>query len=159
MANSIFMTLTGKTQGLISGGCLSINSVGNKHIAGHEDEIYVYATNYDLSRDNHVNHHPFLITKTIDKATPLLITSIADNELLECELKYYRTSANGTQENYMTIKLSQASITNISNQNPNSLTHNDMQPFETISLRYENITCQHNTAGTSGYSFLTEQLF
>ncbi|MGL9554441.1 type VI secretion system tube protein Hcp, partial [Pectobacterium sp. S6] len=31
MANSIFMKITGKIQGLISEGCLSIDSVGNKH--------------------------------------------------------------------------------------------------------------------------------
>ncbi|RRO08945.1 Hcp family type VI secretion system effector [Pectobacterium aquaticum] len=159
MANSIFMKITGKIQGLISEGCLSIDSVGNKHISGHEDEIFVYATNYDLSRDRHVNHHPFSVTKVVDKSTPLVLTSIANNKLLEVELRYYRTSASGTQENYMTITLRDASIVNISNQNPNSLTHNDMQPFETLSLRYESITCQHNIAGTSGYSILTENMY
>lgn len=120
MANFIFMKIKGQTQGLISEGCLSINSVGNKHISGHEDEIFVYATNYDLTRDRNVNHHPFSITKANDKSTPLLLTSIASNEVLECELNYYRTSSCGAQENYMTIILRKASIVNISNQNPNS---------------------------------------
>lgn len=41
MANLIFMKIKGKIQGLISEGCLSVNSVGNKHISGHEDEIFL----------------------------------------------------------------------------------------------------------------------
>lgn len=159
MANLIFMKTKGKIQGLISEGCLSVNSVGSKNISGHENEIFVYATSYDLSRDRNVNHHPFSITKPIDKSTPLLLISIANNELLECELNYYRTASSGKQENYMTVILRDASIINISNQNPNSLTHNEVQPFETIALRYESITCQHNLAGTSGYSILTEYMY
>ncbi|AVT57197.1 MULTISPECIES: Hcp family type VI secretion system effector [Pectobacterium] len=41
MANSIFMKITGKIQGLISEGCLSIDSVGNKHISGHEKAVSI----------------------------------------------------------------------------------------------------------------------
>ncbi|WCG83548.1 type VI secretion system tube protein TssD [Pectobacterium sp. A5351] len=56
------------------------------------------------------------MTKAVDKSTPLLLTSISNNELLEVELRYYRTSASGMQENYMTITLRDASIVNLSNQ-------------------------------------------
>ncbi|WP_258305479.1 hypothetical protein [Pectobacterium polaris] len=41
MANSIFMKITGKIQGLISEGCLSIDSVGKKHISGHEKAVSI----------------------------------------------------------------------------------------------------------------------
>ena len=39
MANHGYMTITGKAQGLISAGCSTQNSIGNKCQDGHTDEI------------------------------------------------------------------------------------------------------------------------
>ena len=41
MAHPIYLTLTGKIQGLISAGCSSVDSIGNRYQAGHEDEILI----------------------------------------------------------------------------------------------------------------------
>ncbi|PVF10642.1 type VI secretion system tube protein Hcp, partial [Yersinia pestis] len=37
MANMIYLTLKGKKQGLISSGCSSIDSIGNKSQGSHID--------------------------------------------------------------------------------------------------------------------------
>lgn len=42
---------------------------------------------------------------------------------------------------------------------PNSSTHNESQPQESISLKYESISWQHHTSGTSGYSILDDRVY
>lgn len=41
MANIVYLTLKGETQGLISAGCSSLQSVGNKAQVSHGDQILV----------------------------------------------------------------------------------------------------------------------
>lgn len=41
MANHGYMTITGKSQGLISAGCSTQDSIGNKCQAAHTDEMQV----------------------------------------------------------------------------------------------------------------------
>lgn len=49
MAEIIYLTLKGSKQGLISAGCSSYDSIGNKYQENHLDEILVYSTTYDLA--------------------------------------------------------------------------------------------------------------
>ncbi len=57
MANTIYLTITGKKQGLISSGCSTYDSIGNKYQTGHENEIYVYSFDHDISREQNVIMH------------------------------------------------------------------------------------------------------
>lgn len=43
MANISYLSLSGETQGLISAGCSTLDSVGNKAQPEHKDQIMVYA--------------------------------------------------------------------------------------------------------------------
>ncbi|TFT50849.1 type VI secretion system tube protein Hcp [Proteus mirabilis] len=49
MANIIYLNIKGNNQGLISKGCSSFDSIGNKYQSGHEDEILVYEFLSNLS--------------------------------------------------------------------------------------------------------------
>ncbi|MGG4610736.1 Hcp family type VI secretion system effector [Providencia sp. Me31A] len=157
MANQIYLVIKGKKQGLISAGCSSYDSIGNKYQEDHENEIFVYSTNYSMSRHQNVSHSPFSFTKLDDKSTPLLMNSINNNELLDCEFSFYRTDRSGKLIVYKTIKLTNASIVSISNHHPNALDNNDAQAYETVSMKYESITCEHKAANTSSYS-ITQNL-
>lgn len=42
MANLIYLTLNGQNQGLISAGCSSLDSIGNKAQLVHLDQIMVF---------------------------------------------------------------------------------------------------------------------
>ncbi|HDU8610126.1 TPA: Hcp family type VI secretion system effector [Morganella morganii] len=152
MANSIYLKIKGTSQGDISKGCSTYDSIGNKYQNGHEDQIYVYSFDYDINREQNISHSPVIISKPIDKSSPLLGVAITNNEVLECELEFYRTGSHGHQEKYYTVKLTKASITNISAHYPNSLTHSDAQAYEDITIKYESISWNHLSAGTSGYS-------
>ena len=122
MSNCTYLTITGKTQGLISAGCSTYTSIGNRFQAGHADQILVYSSQHDITREMNVNHHPMRITKPLDKSTPLLLVAISNNELIQCVLDYYRTSQYGTQEKFLTIKLTDATLECISSTNPSTHT-------------------------------------
>ncbi|MDX7988841.1 Hcp family type VI secretion system effector [Xenorhabdus sp. 12] len=159
MANIIYLTINGKKQGLISSGCSSENSIGNLYQCGREDKIYIYELNHSLSREQNVNHYPITIKKPVDKSTPLLGIAISNNEELECVFDMYRTDSNGGLSLYFTIKVTGATISNIDIICPNSLTHNDAQPLESVSFKYKSITWQHYLAGTSGYSIWDDRVY
>ncbi|MBS3846153.1 MULTISPECIES: Hcp family type VI secretion system effector [Morganellaceae] len=158
MSEMIYLTLKGNKQGLISAGCSSYDSIGNKYQDGHKDQILVYSTTYDLARKQNVSHAPFILIKADDKSSPLLLTAMSNNEILECLFEYYRVDKSGVMIPYKKILLTKASIIRLTNESPNSLTENEMQPFEKVSIIYESITCKHNTANTSGYSIRNESV-
>ncbi len=75
MANISYLSLSGETQGLISAGCSTLDSVGNKAQPEHKDQIMVYALMHSISRSQNVNHHELIITKPVDKSSPLLVNT------------------------------------------------------------------------------------
>jgi type VI secretion system Hcp family effector len=159
MANMIYLTVNGKKQGLISGGCGSIDSIGNKGQTGHIDQIFVYSLSHSMTREQNVNHHPITIKKPIDKASPLLAVSVSQNEMLELLFSCYRTNQSGAEELYFTVKVTGATISDLASVHPHSITHTGSQPEETISFKYQSITWEHKIAGTSGYSIWDERVY
>ncbi|HEK1095289.1 TPA: Hcp family type VI secretion system effector [Proteus mirabilis] len=159
MANIIYLKLNGKNQGLISKGCSTIASIGNKFQEKHKDEILVYSMSLNLSRNQNVSFNPIDIKKPIDKSSPLLAQCLTNNEKINCEFYFYRTSINGGLELYYKIKLTNAEIVNLTCFYPSSETHNEFQPQEEISIKYESITWEHIIAGTSSYSLWEDRVY
>lgn len=159
MANHGYMSITGKRQGLISAGCSGTHSIGNKCQIGHEDEIMVLAVSHNMltESDGSVSsdrgkHMPLMITKNIDKSSPLLASALHEREEMECTLHFYRTSPAGGQDKYYKIQLRGAKIALINVQVPHAIHMNDSQPQEIVSLRYRDISWTHIQAGTCAYS-------
>ncbi|TDS93095.1 MULTISPECIES: Hcp family type VI secretion system effector [Rahnella] len=159
MANNLYLTIKGKNQGLISAGCSTYDSIGNRYQAGHEDQILVYSADHDISREQNVNHHPLIIKKPIDKSSPLLMIGVSTNEEMEVILDKYRTSNTGKQEKYYTVRLTQATLCHISSYDPENIPGHDTQSFEVISFNYQSIIATHHTAGTTGYSIWDERVY
>ncbi|CAI1596237.1 Hcp family type VI secretion system effector [Serratia fonticola] len=159
MANLIYLTAEGRTQGLISAGCSTYASIGNRYQVGHEDEIPIFSFDHDLTREQHVNHQPIDFVKAIDKSSPLFGIAITNNELLTLRFDFYRTAADGTLELYYSIEITGVTIVGFSSHYPNSLTHNDAQPYESVSVKYQSVTWKHHAAGTSGYSIWADNVY
>ena len=121
MANTIWLTLNGQSQGLISAGCSAVDSIGNKAQLVHHDQIMVMAISHGMNREQNVNHQSMTIVKPVDKASPLLGKAINDNEELTCEFSFYRTNRMGFNELYYTIKLTKARISSIHLQDRKSV--------------------------------------
>ena len=47
-------------------------------------------------------HRPVVITKNIDKSSPLISNALQDGEEIKCAIDFYRTSSTGSQEKYYT---------------------------------------------------------
>lgn len=159
MANHSYMTITGKKQGLISAGCSSQESIGNKCQAGHEDEIMVLAYSHNMvggsdgsASGEHGKHMPVVLTKNLDKSTPLLATALHESEEIDCKINFYRTSPAGGQEKYFTVTLSGGRLANVNVQVPHAIHMGDAQPQEVIAIRYRDISWTHHQASTSAYS-------
>ena len=159
MANLVYLTLNGDIQGMISAGCSSMQSIGNKAQLAHLDEIMVTSLSHGLSRDQNVNHQMLTIIKPVDKSSPLLGKAISDNECLTCVFTFYRTNRFGINELYYKLKLTNARISNISLNVPHTITDSGGQPEESISFSYESINWEHCIAGTSAYSLWSDPLF
>ena len=159
MANHGYISITGKKQGLISSGCSSQDSIGNKCQIGHFDEIMVLAYSHDMvaGSDGTVTggrgqHRPVVITKNIDKSSPLISGALHDGEEVECVIDFYRTSPIGSQEKYFVVRLSGARIAYINFQVPHVINMSEGQPQEVVAIRYRDITWTHVGAGTSAHS-------
>ncbi|WP_230353950.1 Hcp family type VI secretion system effector [Lelliottia sp. WAP21] len=159
MANLVYLTLNGQLQGLISAGCSSLMSIGNKAQLAHTDQILIYELSHGLTRNQNVNHQTVVITKPVDKSSPLLNKAITDNEILTCDFDFYRTNRAGMNELYYKIKLTEATIKDIRLSSPDSLNNPGGQPIETVSFTYNSVSWEHSLAGTSAYSLWSERVF
>ncbi|WP_339446908.1 Hcp family type VI secretion system effector [Pseudomonas sp. EA_5y_Pfl2_R50] len=162
MATPAYMSITGEKQGLITAGAFTADSVGNTFQEGHEDEVMVQAFHHDviIPRDPQSGqptgqrvHKPVKITKVFDKSSPLLQAALTSGERLsKVEIKWFRTSAQGTQEHYYTTVLEDAILVSAKDY-----MHNCQDPatacfthLEDIEMTYRKITWTHEVSGTSG---------
>lgn len=143
MALTAYMKVTGVKQGEIKGDC---QQSGNK-----KDRVIVYATdhNVEIPKDTHTGlptgqriHHPLVITKHRDKASPKLFQAICKGEQLTVELDFYRINPDGTEANYYKIKLENAIIVSAREFTPLTFLA-DNKPYmdmEEIGFTYSKIT-------------------
>ncbi len=119
MAQNAYLTLKGQKQGDIKGGVTQ---------KGREGSILVHAASHDVVSPRDVAsgqasgkrmHKPFVITKEIDKSTPLLYQALVTNENLPVwTLRFFRVATAGAggpsvEAQHYTVKLTNASITSI----------------------------------------------
>ncbi|WP_027906618.1 Hcp family type VI secretion system effector [Pseudomonas taiwanensis] len=162
MATPAYMSVTGEKQGLITERAFTVESVGNTYQEGHEDEVMVQAFDHQviIPRDPQSGqptgqrvHKPVKITKVFDKTSPQLLAALASGErMTKVEIKWYRTSAAGTQEHYYTTVLEDAIIVDMKDY-----MHNCQDPanahfthLEDVSFTYRKISWTHLISGTSG---------
>ena len=162
MPTPSYMFIEGKSQGKISEGANSEDSMGNKYQSEHTDEITVQEFRHELTipRDPQSGqpsgpriHGEFVVTKVFDKSSPKLYQALAQGERMnKVIVKWFRTSMTGQQEHYFTHELEDAVIVNINANMPSAqdpamahLTH-----MEEVAFSYRKITWTHEIAGTSG---------
>ncbi|PSW05084.1 Hcp family type VI secretion system effector [Photobacterium lipolyticum] len=162
MPTPAYMRIEGEKQGLITAGTFTEDSVGNIFQEGHEDEVLVEAFEHQvvLPRDPQSGqptgqrvHKPVKITKVFDKCSPLIYNSLTSGERLPTvQIKWYRTSATGSQEHYFTTTLTDAIVVDVTAKMPNCqdpgqahFTH-----LEDVFMTYRKIDWTHEVSGTSG---------
>lgn len=152
MALNAYLNLTGETQGKING------SVSK---AGREDSIKVIAVIHEVDSPRDAasglptgkrQHKPFIITKEVDKSSPLIYQLLTNNEnITEWELRFWRPSRSGKEFQFYTVELHNASISSIrmemiNNKYPENMKHRER---EHVSFAYQKITWTWEDGGIS----------
>ena len=142
MALNAYLKLKGQTQGEIKG------SVTQK---GREGKIMVIAVSHEIMspRDPASGlptgkrmHKPFVITKELDKSSPLLYSVLVNNEnVTEWELQFWQPSPSGAEVQHYTVKLVNANIASIhfrmlNNKNPELMKYAE---YEELAFTYQKI--------------------
>lgn len=94
-------------------------------------------------------HAPITIVKEIDSSTPSLFQALVTGEKFDdVTLKYYQITEIGTEDQYYTQTLKNASIVSIRSQSPLAFLkkYEAFGHMEIVSFSYENIEWSHNTS-------------
>jgi type VI secretion system secreted protein Hcp len=162
MPTPAYIAIEGATQGNITAGAFTPDSVGNIYVEGHEDEMLVQAIDHTVTVPTDPQsgqpagqrvHRPFIITVAHNKAVPLLYNALASGEMLPTTVvKWYRTSIEGVQEHYYTTTLTDSIVVDIHLVMPHAQNpaYSDYTQLIDVSLAYRKIDWEHTVAGTSG---------
>ncbi|MEN5300965.1 Hcp family type VI secretion system effector [Pseudomonas sp. TWI628] len=162
MPTPAYIKITGKTQGNITAGAFTADSVGNIYREGHEDQILVQQVNHRITVPTDPQsgqpagervHGPLIFTCTLNKAVPLLYSALSSGEMLpEVELFWYRTSVDGVLEHFFTTKLIDAVIIDIDLELPHvqDKDNSEFTQIVKVSMAYRGIEWVHITASTAG---------
>ena len=114
MALTGYLTLKGEEQGEI---------LGSSTAKGREDKIEIYGWNHEVisPRDaatgksvGKLQHTAIEVTKALDKSSPKLMNILVNNEnLTDFQLEFYQPSPTGAEVQYFTIKLDNASVSEV----------------------------------------------
>ena len=163
MSTPCYVSIEGVTQGNITAGAFTAESVGDIYVEGHEDQMIVQEIKHVVTVPTDPQsgqpsgqrvHRPFIITVDLNKAVPLLSHALVSGEpLSKVEVKWYRTSTTGQQEHFFTTTLTDAIVTEIDQVLPNAV-NPENKPYRQlidISFAYRKIEWDHESAGTKGY--------
>lgn len=168
MPHPAYMTIQGTQQGLITAGALGEQSMGNAWRQGHEDQILVQAINHAImvpggAREGHRKHKPLIITKAIDKSSPLIYAALSNGEpLTKCTLDFYRNAAVGGEELFYSVEIKEALIVGVEMIMPHcqELATAHFTQLERVHFAYQVIRWRHKIAGTVAYDeWLGESTF
>jgi type VI secretion system secreted protein Hcp len=150
MALNAYLAVKGATQGDIKG------SVTQK---GREGTIMVFAVFHEIvsprdpasGRPTGKRHHkPIIVSKEVDRASPLLYWSLVNNESLPSwKLAFWRPSATGVEQQHFTLELVNASVSQIrlrmaNNKNPRLTRYPET---EEVAFTYQKIIWTWNDGG------------
>ncbi|HPE75583.1 MAG TPA: Hcp family type VI secretion system effector [Draconibacterium sp.] len=152
MALNAYLKLKGQIQGDIRGSVTQ---------AGREDSIMVIGFSHEVVSPRDAasgmatgkrQHQPLIITKEIDKSSPLLMNVLVNNEnITEFSLRFWQPSRRGREFQFFTIQLINATISDIrqemlNNKYPENVQHKER---EHISFVYQKIIWTYEDGGIS----------
>ncbi|MFJ2983601.1 MULTISPECIES: Hcp family type VI secretion system effector [unclassified Pseudomonas] len=162
MPTPAYITIEGTTQGNITAGAFTADSVGNIFVEGHEDEVMVQEIEHRITVPTDPQsgqptgqrvHKPLVFTCSLNKAVPLMYGALSSGEMLpKVAINWYRTSIEGKQERFFTTTLVDAVIVDINLVMPHVQDKNNenFTQLVKVSMAYRGIEWEHITASTAG---------
>ncbi|MCO7567087.1 Hcp family type VI secretion system effector [Pseudomonas sp. S 311-6] len=161
MPTPAYIVIEGTTQGLITAGAFTPDSVGNVYVEGHENEILAQEIKHQVTVPTDPQsgqpagqrvHKPFIFTCALNKAIPLMYQALVTGEVLPMTtIRWYRTSAEGKQEHFFTTELVDAIIVNINTVLPHAQDKENehFTQLVEVSMSYRAISWEHKASGTA----------
>ena len=116
---------------------------------GRENSIQIDSFNQEMARTGgRIEHKHLVITKVIDKASPLLFKALSSDEPVDsAEFKFFRPSisGSGSEEHFYTIKIESGKIESMITFTDSS----DPYYFEEISISFQDITWTDEINGST----------
>lgn len=110
MALRPHMKVEGSVQGLITKECSRRGGrEDTAELVAFEQHVLVPKTKETGSVTGHARFDPVVITKEIDRSSPLLQRALVTNEMVTVVLTYYRYK-DGLEQHYYTIELTEATV-------------------------------------------------
>ena len=137
----LHLSITAEQQGEIEGSCEWDDREGTILVQAFDHAVELPQDSRGIAAGRRV-HRPIIITKEIDKSTPMLYQALCTGELLtEIELTWYRIDGSGEEELYFSMKMFNGMITKIHPVVENILLKQNAQllHMETVYIAYEKI--------------------
>lgn len=127
----------------LNGEPIEGDPVGRRGSPGSAIEVSYYESSVLTAREagsgmatGRRQYQPILIRKRIDKASPLLMRGMTQNQVGEVEFRFYRPNAStGASEHFYTVRLQNASISSI-----RVIQEAGAEPVEEIAFLFQTIT-------------------
>jgi type VI secretion system secreted protein Hcp len=117
MAVNSYLNLTSSKQGEITGSATDHPHEGSIEVLGWSHEVISPRDIASGAATGKRQHRPIIISKPIDRATPLLMRALITNEIITSwRLECWRMAKDGTPEPYYRIELTDAAIIGISTE-------------------------------------------
>ena len=141
--NTMYLKIKGSKQGEIKGEVTEKGKEGSMRVNAYQHEISSPRDAASGQATGRRQHKPLVITKELDKASPLLYKALTTNEVLpEVTLLFYRNANTGKQDQYFTIALTDGTISGIK-----SWTDDKGVPMEEVSFTYQKIVWTYTNGG------------
>lgn len=162
MPQPCYLRISGQNQGLITRNAGASDSVGDRFVDMHQDEILVQSVSHVVftptdrqsgSPTGRRIHGALKVTCEITSALPLLYNSLCQGELLnEVVLDWYRISLSGTQERFFSTGLTNARLSKVQVLLPDSreTKAKHFNQFVNLFFTYRKIEWAHHASGTYG---------
>jgi type VI secretion system secreted protein Hcp len=96
-------------------------------------------------------HQPILIRKRIDKASPLIMKALCENQVIEGKFKFFRPnpSGDGTTQQFYTIEIKQGRVGSARKWVPDTFVPatSTEPPLEEVTFVYHTITWTYEDGG------------
>jgi type VI secretion system secreted protein Hcp len=154
-ALNAYLTLRGEFQGDIKGSVTQKGRAGKIMVIAFDHSIESALSPYNSQPTGQRQHKPLVITKEVDKSSPLLHNAQSRNERLNFELQFWQPSATGVEKQHYTINLVNARIISIHMVMPNNK-HPELMRFaeyEEIAFTYDMIVWTWHDGGITAEDY------
>lgn len=154
MAETVHLYLTGNGN--------AINGESSQESLGRKDSIecLAYESSVETAREagsgmatGRRAHQPLLIRKRIDKATPLILKALCENQVIEGVFKFFRPNpvGDGTTEQFATVTIKQGRVNSSRLYVPDTsqVISSNLPPMEEVTFVFHTIEWTYTNGGVT----------